>query len=88
MGYLCSGVCHDSCHDRGSSRSTRAATLVAHRAQRVKTKGPFKCYVMQWGMGGCQIGQKKCYEGVRFNLITVIRGCVGVKFPGKKRYQL
>ena len=38
----------------------------------------------EWGIGGCQIGQKKCYKGVRFNLITVIRGCVGVKFPGKK----
>ena len=26
---------------------------------------------------------KKHYEGVRFNVIIVMRGCVGVQFPGK-----
>ena len=27
------------------------------------------------------------YEGVRFNVISVImRGCVGVKYPGKMHY--
>ena len=30
---------------------------------------------------------KKCYEGVRFNVISVMRGQVGVKFPVKKRYE-
>ena len=29
---------------------------------------------------------KKRYEGVRFNVISVTRGWMGVKFPGKKRY--
>ena len=29
---------------------------------------------------------KKRYEGVRFNVISVTRKWVGVKFPGKKRY--
>ena len=29
---------------------------------------------------------KMRYEGVRFNIISVTRGCVGVQFPGKKRY--
>ena len=30
--------------------------------------------------------EKKRYEDVRFNIISVTRGWVGVKFPGKKRY--
>ena len=29
---------------------------------------------------------KKRYKGVRFNVISVTMGWVGVKFPGKKRY--
>ena len=48
-------------------------------------KGSFKCYVMPWGVG-CQLSRKKVNEGVRFNIISVTRGWVGVKFPGKKRY--
>ena len=38
------------------------------------------------GGGGVSFPRKKCYEGVRFNGISVIRGWVGVKFPGKNRY--
>ena len=38
------------------------------------------------GVGACQFPGKKRYEGVRFNVIIVTRGCVGVKFLGKKRY--
>ena len=30
--------------------------------------------------------ENKRYEGVRFNVISVTRGWVGVQFPGKKRY--
>ena len=31
--------------------------------------------------------EKKRYEGIRFNVISVTRGCVGVQFPEeKKRY--
>ena len=30
--------------------------------------------------------EKKRYEGVRFNAISVTRGWVGVKFLGNKRY--
>ena len=52
----------------------------------VRAWGPFKCYVTPWGVGGCQLSQKKRYEGVRFNVISVTRGGGGVKFPGKKRY--
>ena len=48
--------------------------------------GPFKCYVTQMGVGGCQIFRKKRYECVRFNVISVTRGWVGVQFPEKKRY--
>ncbi len=36
------------------------------------------------GGGGCQLSRKKRYEGIRFNVISVTRGWVGVKFPGKK----
>ena len=32
------------------------------------------------------IFRKKRYEGVRFNVISVTRGWVGVQFPEKKRY--
>ena len=35
------------------------------------TKGPFKCYIKQWGVGGCQLSWEKRYEGVRFKVISV-----------------
>ena len=36
---------------------------------------------------GCQIfPEQKHYEGVRFNVIRITRGWMGVNFPGKKRY--
>ena len=38
------------------------------------------------GGGGVSFPEKKRYEGVRVNVISVTRGLVGVKFPGKKRY--
>ena len=34
--------------------------------------------------GGVSFHRKKRYEDVRFNVISVTRGWVGVKFPGKK----
>ena len=45
------------------------------------TQGSFKSYVMPWRGGGT-----KRYKGVRFNVISVTRGWMGVKFPGKKCY--
>ncbi len=36
------------------------------------------------GGGGVSFPEKKRYEGVWFNVISVTRGWVGVKFPGKK----
>ena len=36
--------------------------------------------------GGSAFPKKKHYEVVRFNVIRVTRGCVWVKFQGKKRY--
>ena len=38
------------------------------------------------GGGGVIFPEKNCYEGVRFNVISVTRGWLGVKFTGKKRY--
>ena len=50
-------------------------------------KGPFKCYVMQMGVGGVShFLEKKHSEGVRYNVISITRGWVEVQFPGKKRY--
>ena len=51
-----------------------------------RSKGPFKCYVTQMGVGGVKFSEKLRYEGVIFNFICVTRGWVGVQFPGKKRY--
>ena len=31
---------------------------------------------------GCQISHKKRYEGVMFNVISITRVWVGVKYPG------
>ena len=66
--------------------NTRFRTL---RTYAISTLGPFKCYVTQWGGGGGGGGvsafpEKKCYEDVGFNVISVTRGWVGVKLPGKK----
>ena len=36
------------------------------------------------GVGGTSSPGKKHYEGVRLNVISVMKGWVGVKFPGKK----
>ena len=45
---------------------------------------PFKCYIMQMGVGGVKFSGKKRYEGVMFNVISInYEGCVGVQFPGK-----
>ena len=38
------------------------------------------------GGGGVTFSGKKRYEGVRYNVISVTRGWVGVQFPGKKSY--
>ena len=36
------------------------------------------------GGGGVKFPGRKRYEGVRFNVISVTRGWVGVQFTGKK----
>ena len=33
--------------------------------------------------GGVTFSRKKRYEGVRFNIISVMRGWVGIQFPEK-----
>ena len=38
------------------------------------------------GGGGVKFSGKKHYNGVRFNVISVTRGWVGVQLPDKKRY--
>ena len=47
------------------------------------SRGPFKCYVTQMGVGGVRFSGKKRYEGVMFNVISVTRGWVGVQFAEK-----
>ena len=41
---------------------------------------------MGWGVSAFPGVKNVTYEGVRFNVISVTRGWVGVKFPGIKRY--
>ena len=36
--------------------------------------------------GGGNFSGKRHYKGVRFNVISVTMGWVGIQFPGKKRY--
>ena len=36
------------------------------------------------GVGGVIFSGKKRYKGVRYNIISITRGWVGVQFPGKK----
>ena len=38
------------------------------------------------GEGVSSFPEKKRYEGIKFNIISVTRGLVGVQYPGKKRY--
>ena len=38
-------------------------------------------------MGGCQISLKKALRRLRFKVISVTRGWVGVEFSEKKRYE-
>ena len=40
------------------------------------------------GDGGVKLSGEKLYEGIRFNVISVTRGCVGVQFPGKKHFYI
>ena len=47
--------------------------------------GPFKCYVMQWGVGGTWISTNLHYEDVWSNVNSVTRGW-GCQILGKKRY--
>ena len=50
------------------------------------TLGPFKCYVTQWGVGGCQLSRTKTFTKVYGSTFLALLGWVGVKFPGKKSY--
>ena len=38
-------------------------------------------------MGCVKFSGKKRYEDVRFNVISVTRGWLGVQIPGKKHYK-
>ena len=51
----------------------------------LRIMGPFKCYVMQWGVGVSAFPEKALRRS-RFNVISLTRGWAGVKFRGKKRY--
>ena len=46
------------------------------------------CYVTQMGVGGVNIYGKKRYKGVRFNVISVMRGWVGVSISRKKALRI
>ena len=44
------------------------------------------CNAVGVGEGVSAFPEKNRYDSVRFNVISITRGWVGVKFPGKKRY--
>ena len=47
--------------------------------------GPFNCYNADGGgEGGVKFSGKKHYEGVRFNVISITRGCVWGPISRKK----
>ena len=50
------------------------AAKTRNALRRRNSKGPFKCYLTQMGVGGVAFSGKKCYEGVRFNVMSVTRG--------------
>ena len=52
------------------------------------TARPKQLHHHEWQMGveGVSIFRKKRYEGIRFNVISVTKGWVGVQFPEKKCY--
>ena len=58
----------------------------SEESHQMSAMGPFKCCVTRMGVGVSNFPEKKRYEGVRFNVISVTRRWVGVQFPGKKRY--
>ena len=47
-----------------------------------RKKGPY-IQVLRNAVEGVRFPRKKRYKGVRFNVISVTRGWVEVKFPGK-----
>ena len=54
-------------------------------------KWSLKCYITlnRIVSEGCvHFPDKKCYEGVRFNIITVTRGWVGFNYQDKKSYKV
>ena len=56
-----------------------------------QVKGPFKCYevnVTHWWGGGVTFPRIKCYESVRFSVISITMDWVGVDFPEKKSVAL
>ena len=66
-------------------RRNANATMDVWSYEAGQDKGPFKCYVTQMGVGGggVRFSGKKRFEGVRFNVICITRGWVGVQFPEK-----
>ena len=48
--------------------------------------GAIQVLLSEDGGRGCAFSGKKHFEGVRFNVISVTSGWVGVQFLGKKRY--
>ena len=46
--------------------------------------GPFKCYVTQMGVWDVKFSGKKCYEGIRFTVISITRGVGGGPISRKR----
>ena len=69
------------------SRARSSPRLWVNKTEYVAlTLGAIQVFRNAVGGGGVSFPGKKPCEGVRFNVISIMRGCMGVKFPGKKRY--
>ena len=53
---------------------TTQCSCVNQKVKISTDKGPFKCYVTQWGVGGCQLSQKKSVMKVYGPMLLALRG--------------
>ena len=65
----------------------RGSGWVSNSQKKALRRCTVQRYYRYEGVGGCQIHREKRYNCVRFNIITVTREWVGVKFPHIKRYE-
>ena len=74
---------HVCCITKAYLHTIISQTDVRFRRSQMVGKGDIQVLRNAVEVGGVSFSIKKRYEGVRFNVISVMGGWVGVKFPGK-----